>query len=161
MRRWFTTTFRYIEQKRVLERNDGHDSKNHFVLFGFSLRTKNFMTSSTTQTGADTATTSFHSSYVSGEILTSLPRKVYLSVCEGGVRQVKASATRYMTRKCWEKETTIARMSHLLTQGLTTNSDSLSDNALRALNISTVTRMDRDLRAASQRESRGKHFKSR
>jgi hypothetical protein len=39
----------------------------------------------------------------------------------------------------------MAKISHLLTQGLTTNKDSLSESAFRALNISTVTRMDSDL----------------
>jgi hypothetical protein len=39
----------------------------------------------------------------------------------------------------------MAKMSHLLTQGLTTSRDSLSDNAFSALNISTVTKMDSDL----------------
>ena len=47
-----------------------------------SLRTKNFIISSSKQTGADTATTSFHSSNVRGAMLTSLPRNVYLATHE-------------------------------------------------------------------------------
>ena len=51
----------------------------------------------------------------------------------------------YMTRKCCEKETMMANISHLLTQGLTTSSDSLSESAFKALNISTVTKIESDL----------------
>jgi hypothetical protein len=79
-------------------------------------------------------------------MLTSLPRNVYLHMHKRKCRRnVQASAEHYMTRKCCEKETTMASMSHLLTQGLTTRRDSLSERAFNALNISTVTKMDKDL----------------
>ena len=51
-----------------------------WALFGLSLRTKNFMNSSSKQTGAETATTSFHSSKVRGAMLTRLPRNEYLKL---------------------------------------------------------------------------------
>lgn len=80
-------------------------------------------------------------------MLTSLPRNEYLKlqIHKTQSRYWYAAAKKYMTRKCCEKETTMASMSHLLDHGLTTKRDSLSERAFRALNISTVTKMDKDL----------------
>jgi hypothetical protein len=72
-------------------------------------------------------------------------RRVPVDAREAEMRNTRPSGGVYMTRKCCEKDTIMANISHLLTQGLTTSSDSLSESAFKALNISTVTKIESDL----------------